>query len=393
VSSYASKAVSFGPQGTKDLPSSSNWQTVEYMSGNFSGPDSLAFMNATGTEWVKLWVDPLSIWPSRPGPDPTRVAELDDQIALAKFYGWHVILTFNNLRWPSWINGDPTNPASLPTSTGTTSGFGVFLWYFAQRYNQFNPDRPANGYSWVDVIEPFNEPNLAPGDPGLNAADTGDLMLTAKRIVGMTGNAPIVAGPATSDVYGSAASPVTRAYDTFTANVLAQLQVNGFYEEPNSHVFVWSQHNYGDILYDLGADSAYTGGNVLVPSFNVGDVNVTRVQRTHQLLLDGNWRGWPDGGAIPYIFLTEGGVIPARVARRWTAASGMTGNGGQDGQARLLRKNWTRMRTDTDGEDVVLGTQYLWYDSSAGDYSGLITRPLPFTERAAYSVWATLPSG
>lgn len=392
MSDHAVKAVSFGPAGTIQPPSSSNWQTVEFTSGVAPGPDSFYFMSgAVDTPWAKIWVDPISLWPNQAAPDPARLAQLDHEIALAKFAGWRVILTVN-LNFPDWINhvpGQSADPARLP-APGLGNPFSVFVWFLALRYNQFNPARPEGGYSWVDVIEPLNEPNaLASGDAATNANTTADLMLTAKQVVALTSNSPIVAGPATADNYGSSAA----SYDNFTILVLVRLEANGFYHQPNNHVFVWSQHNYGDMYYDLGTGSGYHGSNVVPGGPPVGDINKTRVQQTRALLVTGGWRGWPDGGAVPYIFLTEGGVRPINVALHWTASSGLLGSGGQDGQAILLNNNWTRMRNNTDGLNVVLGTQYLWYDTVAGDYTGLLTKPVPFTTRSAYYVWEIEPSG
>ncbi len=213
-----------------------------------------ALLADSATGWVRLWADWPSLMPAPGSFDATRVAGLDDQLAVARADGLRTILTL--YRTPAWVG---SGVAAAPP-------WERFVAWAITRYG-----------ARLDVLELCNEPNLDGTAPETVAA----MFVTAQRIAADLGSPVVLAGPATSDVTG---------YDRFTDRLLDALDARGFVAGAR---FAWTHHNYADVAYATS---------------RTADVRRRLV---------GRWAGWPDGDAgNPQLLLTEGGVTLATIARR-----------------------------------------------------------------------------
>jgi hypothetical protein len=288
MSSLLRKCVAFGPAGTIN-PAIGEQQNLAYQNplGTYHNVNVLL---DSGTRWVKIWADLLSLWPDENSLNVQRRDGLDFQIALAKAYGFGVILSVN-FQLPRWITGapDPVDPRLSPTQRAsqnelymrqmpldTTPGCKWELAFkaLASRYSRTgNPNnRPLNNMATVDIIEFCNEPNQtwynldADGIYRLTgdvAYTTATLFKRARKVINDLGGSPIVAGPATGDLAGPAtgndwelpALPGRRNYYDFTKDVLANLAGNGFYKVGSDLLCMWTQHNYSDVCFDQGRNT------------------------------------------------------------------------------------------------------------------------------------------
>jgi hypothetical protein len=369
------------------------------------------FFRETGTRWVRMWADWPSLAPARGQIDATRLAALDEQIALARRDGLRVILTL--YRFPMWANGTGAlTPAELaatmpdrrlatqseleaksllfryPDDVSPGSDWGQFVDALASRYSRANVARPSLEAA-VDVLEITNEPNLQwwpqmgpsptadPFAPGPVIVDDvlARMFATAQTIVARYGGEPMLAGPSCAD-----ATDTTRlrtSYATVADALLARLAAAGFAPGPR---FAWTHHNYTDVTFDLGPGSTAP---------DAGTDPTRQINRAADLRrrLVGAWAGWPAGNAgDPGLLITEGGVTLRNIALRW----GIADPAGQRAkQAELLQRNWARMSAGAEGAGVGMVCNYLWYtdpnfDSGLCDGDG--------TTRSAYDAWAALPT-
>jgi hypothetical protein len=361
MASYLRKGVVMGPAGTV-YPGQYQPQDLRFKSGRYvvngsAQPDNCYFYAISGTRWARFWVHLPSLWPRRDYVDPGLLDNLDFQIAAARiFCGVQgVILSFHH-DLPQWINGS-ADPRALPQDVSLTGGWALAVSQFAARYNRFNASRPYGGYSWIDVLEPFNEPNLlAPKSTAPNGWNHGEavafMMYRAKQIIGNPGygNNPIIGGPAVHDTTETSSTGKTD-YDEFTRQVLGGLANNGFYNLrdpqglPYDHSVVWTMHNYNDVERDLAGSDM-------------------RSKRVADLLSQRGWAGWPNGTpGYPGIFITEGGADMDRLAALYP---GHNYSFLLNKQATLLQNNLDRLGTDDVGRGIGMFCQYLWYTGAVG---------------------------
>jgi hypothetical protein len=320
--------------------------------------DNLNMIAETHTRWVKIWVDLPSLWPDS-GLNYTLLGQLDYQIGLAKVYGCGVILTISH-DLPHWINNS-SDTRRLPEDTSLGGPWTQMFNYFAVRYNVTNPSRPYSGWSYVDVIEFCNEPNLLAHSNGIDDLPTTIAVLfkRAKQIISYYNNLPFIGGPATSDV-GPDKVAGRRNYYDFTTDVLSHLNSNGFYSVGNNTSCLWTHHNYTDVSCDHGANTiapdraTYYTGQGQFDRFHLRSGSVT------ELLGNLGWKGWPNGQSTnPRMFLTEGGAFAQKVNPFW----GLDGSEAsfQIAQNNLVSRSLTRLSTDDVGFGVDMFTQYLFY--------------------------------
>jgi hypothetical protein len=389
MSTTLRKCIVLGPAGTI-TPVPSNPQYLAYQSapGTYA---NLIFLLDSQTRWVKLWVHLPSMWPARNDLRVTLRDQLDYQIAVAKSYGFGVILGIHH-DLPLWINGG-LRTTDVPLDTSETGNWCQMFSAFASRYSAGNPARPFNGLSQVDIFEFCNEPNQlwttnANGNtdiPGTVAV----LFKRAKKIVTGLKNAPLVAGPSVSDLDPDIL-PGDRNYFDFTAKVLERLAGNGFYDITPHSVCIWTHHNYTDVTYDQGV-------NTTAPDRNEHMVGRPQFDRFHlrsasarALLVNGGWRGWPSGDpSNPRMFLTEGGAKAQVVIPRWSITPAQF----PAKQSELVARNLIRLSDDTatGGAGVDMMANYLQI-TVATDDTGMFEPPPSLAARPLYTnTWKPYP--
>jgi hypothetical protein len=346
-------------------------------------------LSGTQTPWVRLWID----WPSaQPTPnafDMSYFAKIEANIAQAKALGLGVILTSH--RFPTWANTEPWDPADrgdkqmelrYPSDVSTSSPWAFWIWVLAARYNPVT--RPLGSGTYVDVLEVLNEPNLAWWPQLEPSPSTGlkvhryaaKMMQTAREMTKQTQNAPLLMGPAMSDIKGS--NRQRTDYQEFMTALLTRFQQIAF--TPDSTV-IWSQHNYGDVTYDLGPGTATTTANQLQ------EPTVNRARWAHQKLVSSGWAGY--GASNGYLFLTEGGITTENAKLKYGA---VTAQDVENVRASLMYRSFKRMQDATIGAGVLLYTNYLVYGGpNVGEKydTGLLT---PTSVRQpTYDTWSCLP--
>jgi hypothetical protein len=272
------------------------------------------------------------------------------------------------------------------------------------------PNRPYNGYSYIDILEPFNEPNLlAVQNSGPNGWSAGAtvafMMYRAKQIIGGAAynKTPLIGGPCVYDNDETTSNKTD--YDFFTRDVLGSLANNGFYNlrdsqgQPYDYSVVWTIHNYNDVEYDHGPDTNTPDRNV----HGVGDpIRARTVMRSRliaDLLSSRGWKGWPNGtDGYPGIFITEGGADTDRLASIYP---GYSYSDILTVQSSLLQRNVNRLSNDTTGWGVGMMSNYLWYcdpvpnrSGSSGLFDPIYGASPNFTggrPRPAYTTWANYP--
>lgn len=391
MSSLLRKCVSFGPAGTINVaPGEPQNLAYQNPAGTYHNVNVLL---DSGTRWVKIWADLLTLWPQQNELNVLRRDGLDYQIALAKANGFGVILSIN-FRLPQWITGapNPVGPADsdqrknqdkyfsqqMPRDTSPGCNWELAFKALASRYSRTgNPNgRPFNNLATVDIIEFCNEPNqnwYELNSDGLYKL-TGDVAYTtatlfkrARKVINDLGGSPIVGGPATGDLAGPdtgndwelPALPGRRNYYQFTQDVLANLAGNGFYKVGSDLTCMWTQHNYSDVCYDQGRNTkAPSAGRYRLDAPQFVRTQM-RASVTRTLLQQGGWKGFPTGSsADPRLYLTEGGTTRAVIDKEWGKPSTPGGpNKLSDAdylttQALLTYTNLVRLSDDAPGREV-----------------------------------------
>jgi len=376
------------------------------------------------TKWVRLWAGWDTFEPNAPSGgahawDQAALTNLDQQIARANAAGLGVILTL--WRFPQWSNGTAgisdnwqaldnqrTQPEDRlyrghawselkslkfkwPNDLSTTGPWAAWLRFMATRYHTYFPSNPLNAR--VTAVEFVNEPNNQCW-PQQAASGTGDaydqglvalncylyqMFYTARPIQDSLGGWPRMVGPAFATPETSLGNPktdrLTTAHDRATDDLLNSLSGSNW---PATSAFVWSQHNYADVV--KGRTYAHD------IAFNY---------------LTGRWAGWPIGDpAHPRMWLTEGGAPYPEVA----AALGVELNANtltlvSLEQGSMLGDALARLGNDTDGRAIEMFTQYLVYSDPCYD-SGLCNPLVPHgmcttveaydgASRPAYGQWKT----
>lgn len=388
MSTTLRKCISFAPGGTID-PSPSNTQNLAYESspGTFA---NLIFLLDSQTRWVKIWAPTWHMWQDRAAPNPTMLNGMDYQIALAKAYGFGVILTIEQ-HFPSWVN-QSARFTDIPLDTSVNGPWYQMLQGLAIRYSANNPNKPYNNLAQVDILEFCNEPNQIWTTNG-NGAGNSDLAGTvavlfkrAKQISVSIGNAPIIAGPATSDLGPDRVSGRRNYYD-FTNDVLNRLQGNGFYDVAPNSVCLWTQHNYTDVTYDQGVGTRATDSPWPGAQFQR---NTLRSAWTRALLTN-RWKGFPSGDASnPRLILTEGGAQAQVAGPRWGAT---TPEQFAALQAQLVGRNLVRLSDDTPagGAGVDMYANYELITVPSYD-TGMFEAPPSLAARPLYTdIWKPYP--
>lgn len=338
------------------------------------------FFDETGTPWVRLWAD----WPvlqPEPGLPPDRgsgaaaLARLDAGIAGARGDGRRVMLTA--WRFPRWANdtdwlspardisfetldrvalgGDPAQRKDLtfrlPADLSPGSAWGSWIDFLIGRYGNS-----------IDALELLNEPNLQLW-PQIGVADAvARMFVTAQTVAGRHLGAPLLVGPATADPVGD--SRLRTGYDTFTRDLLGQLDARGFRAGPG---FAWSHHSYADLEGELRGQESRTA--------------------QARAMLVGRWAGWPAGDpAAPELFVTETGARLDRIAKLYGLGDVAAA---RQKQAELIERYWRRVQFGPEGAGVGMVCQYLFvtdmhYDAGLCDLDG--------TPRPAYRAWGRLPA-
>jgi hypothetical protein len=364
------------------------------------------------TRWVRFWADWPSLMPLPDQLDPSAIAALDAQIAMARADGLSIILT--PYRFPTWANGTgamtsrqlaatmpdrrtSTQPESraksllfrYPDDLSPTGAFGRFLRLLVERYSPRQPTANAS----VDVLELCNEPNLQwwpQQGPSATANPFGGgpivvddaivrIFVTAKQIAADVGSEIVLAGPGSADL--TASNRLRTGYHSLAERILTGLAAAGVVPGPR---FAWTHHNYADVTYDQGPGST-------APDAATNPARQTNLAADMRSRLVGRWAGWPAGDAgRPQLLLTEGGATLGSMQARY----GLTDAAGQRRkQAELLQRNWDRMASDSgDGAGIAMTAQYLLYSDVNFD-SGLCE---PYDAggavRPSYRTWKGLPS-
>jgi hypothetical protein len=393
MSDFLRRCVALGPDG------------VINPGGPQDYANNRALLRETGTRWVRLWADWPSLQPENRPPDEGsgawRVAELDRQIGQANADGIKVILCL--YRCPRWANGtaglsatedagyqlwdrisaggDPARRKQLefkvPADLSPTSAYGRWVNFLARRYSRNNRNRSAV-VSFIDVC---NEPNAQmwplqgpsttsdPYGPGALVIQhsVAQMFKTAATATAAYGGEPMLMGPGSADRVGDSRTSI--GYDTFGRALLDALASGGF--APGSG-FAWSHHNFTDVEYDQGS------GSTLGRTTN-------RAARMRELLRT-RWAGWPNADAAnPSLLVTEGGARLEKMASVWGSSDPGVARAKQ---SELIRRNWDRMITNTEGAGIGMVAQYLFrtdinYDCGLCD--------LDWTRRPAYTTWGALP--
>jgi hypothetical protein len=294
----------------------------------------------TGTPWVRMWAD----WPRvQPRPDrPPDLAALDRQIDAARDDGRGVVLTA--WRFAPWAGGGEDG-FQVPGDLSPRAAWGRWIETLVDRFA-----------GRIDALEIMNEPNLQlRPQRGIDAA-VATMIETALVVARRHRDAPLLAGPATSDT--TERSAARTPYDAFTGALLRRLVARDV--DPGDR-FAWSHHNYEDVEGDLaGAEN--------------------RLARTRALLA-GRWTG------RRRLFVTESGARPDVLAKRFDLGRR---EAALAKQAELVERAFLRVALGPEGGgDVALVCQYLFvtdrfYDSGLCELDG--------TPRPAYYAWAGLPT-
>ena len=105
MASYLRKAVALGPAGTISPNPASNGQDIRFNRGN--GLENIIYLSESQTKWVRFWLHTPTLWPLENAINTTLLQALDNQIALAKYCGFSVILTMHQ-ELARWINQTDT---------------------------------------------------------------------------------------------------------------------------------------------------------------------------------------------------------------------------------------------------------------------------------------------
>lgn len=388
MSTTLRKCISLGPSGTI-APGAGNPQYLPYESspGTYA---NLIFLADTNTRWVKIWVHLRSLWPTENNVNTTLLNQLDWQIAVAKLYGKAVILTIHH-DFPLWIN-QGQHQEDIPLNTDLDGPWCFMFGILASRYCYTNPNRPYNGYSYVDIIEYCNEPNqIWTTNPNGNSDLAGTVALLFKRakqiVAGFGGGTPVVGGPAVSDL-GPDILAGNRNYYDFTDAVCQRLSGNGFYSVSPNTLCVWTHHNYTDVTYDQGYGTTFPNDPFPDnPRFMRSNLRSSSVRA---IIARNGWRGFPNNNpGDPRIYLTEGGAQRQVVVPRW---------GIQDAdfvakQNYLVARNLFRLSDDvgSNGAGIDMMTNYLLITDPSYD-TGMVEAPPSLATRSLYtSTWKPYP--
>jgi hypothetical protein len=380
----ATRAAAAAPAGATRAGSGVVWRGVALGPGGVGDTQlyrtNRRFFGQTGTPWVRFWADWPTLQPERTlapdrGSGAAALARLDQGIDAARADGRKVILTA--WRFPRWANGtdaigpvrdigfelqdrvalgaDPARRKDLtfrlPADLSPGSDWAAWIDFLITRYR----DR-------IDALELLNEPNLQLWPQRGIAAATASMFISAQTVASRHVAPPLLAGPATADRTGD--DRLSTAYDTFTADLLAELDARDFTAGPG---FAWSHHSYADLENEL------TGG-----------ANRTAAVRA---LLEDRWRGWPAADpAAPGILITETGARLDVLAKLYGLSDPAAI---RHQQAELLERYFRRMQFDPEGEGVGMVCQYLFvtdehYDAGLCDLDG--------SPRPAYEAWGRLPA-
>ncbi|HZI90167.1 MAG TPA: hypothetical protein VFD31_00900 [Thermoleophilaceae bacterium] len=407
------KCVSMGPINTPDGDDQ-----------DLRAHGNLDLLTSTGTRWVKLVVRWDQVQPLPPSsvpwdrlddpvanPGQPYLAALDAQVKLARSQSPRIGVIVMPWLFPKWANdtdhlvdGIPGDLDFFPQdrmrpeahATGDPAATAKRLTYRVPAPEELAPD----GYwgRWIDflyrrflrygegvALEVANEPNIqwwpqrdpSPEDDPFAQGElaaprvAARMLATAQEIGDKYCNRILLAGPATWDgpkgePEGVRDSRLYTDYATFTAALLDELDEIHFAARSR---FVWTQHNYMDVL------------------FRHGNPGAQRNRAAHaRSLLVGRWSGWPQLNGdkdAPGMWLTEGGAD-----LREKSVGGDTRM-----QVRLVRQNWDRMATgDGDGDGMEMVTNYLGY--SEFHYDTGMRDPLEAggAPRPLEQTWAKLPS-
>jgi hypothetical protein len=391
MSTTLRKCIVLGPDGTM-TPAPTNPQHIAYEPSPRTFAN-LIFLLDSQTKWVKLWLHLPSMWPTKSFLSEDLRNHLDFQIAVAKSYGFGVILGIHH-DLPSWINGG-VRSTDIPLDTSETGNWAQMFSAFASRYCATNPARPYNGLSQVDIFEFCNEPNqLWTTNTNGNTDIPGTVAILfkrAKKIAIGLGNAPLVAGPGVSDMAPDVVTGDGNYYD-FTQKVLQRLAGNGFYDLTPHSVCVWTHHNYSDVTYDHGATTkaldrdTYMKNNT--PQFDRFNL---RSAWARALLVNGGWRGWPAGDpSNPRMFITEGGAKAQVVMPRWKITDPAQFPAKQ---SELVARNLIRLSDDTakGGAGADMTSNYLLITVKDQD-TGMFEPPTSLAARPLYTnTWKPYP--
>jgi len=407
------KCVSMGPINTPDGDDQ-----------DLRAHGNLDLLTSTGTRWVKLFVRWDQVQPLPPSsvpwdrlddpvanPGQPFLAALEAQVELARSQKPAIGVVVMPWLFPKWANGTGHLVDGIPgdldffpqdrmkaeaVAAGDPEATAKKLVYRVPDAEQLAPG--GHWGRWIDflyrrllrhgegvAIEVANEPNIqwwpqrdpAPGeDPfaqgGLASPRAAARMIaTAQEIGDRHCNRILLAGPGTWD--GPQGDPeivrdsrLYTDYATFTAALLDELDKIDFAARSR---FVWTQHNYMDVLFRHGSPGAPRN----------------RAAHTRSLLV-GRWSGWPQLNGekeAPGVWLTEGGAdLRAKAV-----------GGDPLVQASLVRRNWNRMATgDADGDGMGMVTNYLGYSESHYDTGMRNPLELGGAPRPLEQTWAELPS-
>jgi hypothetical protein len=377
--------------------------------------DNVSAIGATGTKWVKMWVNWADLQPTRPASfadswtaltnaNRAKLGYLDRDIKTANDQQWGVILGIY-FAFPPWAQPDPppTKPTGYgdrdawPADTGTDSPWGWFISYLCARYTIGaavnpgggpNPSPPAEHPewargnttgAWINALEILTEPNAKFYPQDQSSYKTAQMMASAQALA-QYWSWPAIFGPGTTDLIASDGlfqGHTVVDYDVFTRDVLQYLA--GW--RPAGDVYIaWSQHNYMDIE----------------------NQNTLNAEDTIGKLYGYNWRG----GGDRYLWMTEGGY---RMTNYLDFGPIMYDPLDEIKQARLVRSGG-----DNNGciNDVYMSAQYLLNDTikltdrhqlgeehsnapsgirepmPVNGYVGLY--PGPFRPRPSYAAWTAV---
>lgn len=387
------------------------------------------YVGDTNTKWVRIWivwhwvqpmagyeigVDPPNFQaltaPGQPYygyPLPSAyLASVDAQISLANQNGVAVLLCTTG--YPTWVNpetyatcGPPAGAndvsygrpqtSCFPDDLSTSSPWAFWIYELLSRYSvTVSPSR------FISILEFVNEPNYGlwpqvelSGAPPVQLRSTGvavcDVLLmygSAQAMLGLANWEIILAGPTTADYNGPTNNQYTNYLD-FTSSLLALFKSVNFTAGPD---FVWTHHNYNDVIYDRGPGSL-SGQTMMLASNVVSALN------------SGGWTGSSLG-----LFLTEGGARREQISTVWP--EGFNGIAPSPTytleqldsiQAQLVSRLWARCNNDTVGEGAQIGMFPNWgmysYNPALFDTGLLDTyqSSVPDRERPVYSFWKGLP--
>ncbi len=180
-------------------------------------------------------------------------------------------------------------------------------------------------------------------------------------------------------------------YAAFTDALLSALTSRGFLGDP---AFIWSQHNYADILYDLGpavnGTHLYTAGQAY---------QTNRAATTRMKLVNGGWSGYSDANTGPQsVWLTEGGADIQKVSDTYygTSYPNSFATDAYQRAADLSERAWIRVHNDNansggqnGGSGIGLFSNYLWYSSAYPNDTGLCEPSYSGATRKSYAKWKT----